>query len=304
MRIAIVTETYPPEINGVALTVEGLVCGLRARGHAVEVVRPRQACDATHVDHTLLVRGFPLPRYPGLRFGAPALRTIARRMDIAVATGFHTRFDRYMRDYGAGWLEPLALGWMRRFHNAGDATIVATQELRDFLARARFANPVRLGRAVDGTLFHPGKRSANLRGAWGAADRTLVALYIGRIAAEKNLSLAIEAFRTLQHARPDARFVFVGDGPLRAPSRGDGAQRRRAEAQAGIAGQGEAAHEGRIVDMGRVARLPRAHEVDGVAARAQPRHQAFDGEGDAVDFRRVGLGDEGIAHGRQAGGGA
>jgi glycosyltransferase involved in cell wall biosynthesis len=242
MRYAFVTETYPPEINGVALTVESLVTGLRARGHVVDLVRPRQASDPARIDGATLVRGFPLPRYPGLRFGAPALRTIAaqwrmqrpdavyvategplgwaarrvaRRMGIAIATGFHTRFDRYMRDYGAAWLEPVALGWMRRFHNAGDATIVATQELREFLARARFANPVRLGRAVDGTLFHPGKRSANLRGAWGAADRTLVALYVGRIAAEKNLSLAIEAFRTLQHARPDARFVFVGDGPLR-----------------------------------------------------------------------------------------
>ena len=244
MRYALVTETYPPEINGVALTVEGLVLGLRGRGHSVEVVRPRQAADTTRDDDTLLVRGFPLPRYPGLRFGAPALRTlavhwrrqrpdaiyiategplgwaarrVARRLGIAVATGFHTRFDRYMRDYGAGWLEPLALAWMRRFHNAGDATIVATRELRDFLAGARFTNPVCVARAVDGALFHPGKRDRDLRAQWGAIDGTLVAIYVGRIAAEKNLALAIDAFRTLQALRPDARGVVVGDGPMREP---------------------------------------------------------------------------------------
>src|SRR5688572_13071020 len=72
MRYAIVTETYPPEINGVALTVQGLEQGLRARGHAVELVRPRQAGDAgTGLAHELLVPGLPLPRYPGLRFGLP-----------------------------------------------------------------------------------------------------------------------------------------------------------------------------------------------------------------------------------------
>ena len=121
MRYAIVSETYPPEINGVALTVQGLERGLRARGHRVDLVRPRQSGDgAQGQTHELLVRGMPLPRYPGLRFGLPcagrlqqawtrarpdaiyvategplgwsALRA-ARRLGIAAATGFHTRFD-------------------------------------------------------------------------------------------------------------------------------------------------------------------------------------------------------------------
>ena len=243
MRYAIVTETWPPEINGVALTVEGLAQGLRARGHAIDLVRPRQPHDGEEVDSTLLVRGFPLPRYPGLRFGAPALRTLAnhwraqrpdavyiategplgwaarraaRALNVPVATGLHTRFDHYMRDYGFGFLEPIAMRWMRRFHNAGDATLVATRELQDDLTRRRFANPMRLARAVDGTLFHPSKRDARLRESWGAGDGSLVAIHVGRIAAEKNLSLALAAFRSLQRVRPEARMVFVGEGPLRA----------------------------------------------------------------------------------------
>ena len=72
MRIALVSETYPPEINGVALTVQGLEHGLRARGHEVDLVRPRQSVDDTGREHELLVRGLPLPRYPGLRLGLPA----------------------------------------------------------------------------------------------------------------------------------------------------------------------------------------------------------------------------------------
>jgi glycosyltransferase involved in cell wall biosynthesis len=242
MRYAIVSETYPPEINGVALTVEGLASGLRKRGHAIDLVRPRQAQDLDTYDDILLVRSFPLPRYPGLRFGAPALRAltrrwraqrpdavyiategplgwaarrVAKRMGVPVATGLHTRFDHYMRDYGFGFLEPIALRWMRRFHNAGDATLVATRELQEELLRHAFTNPMRLGRAVDGDLFHPSRRDHALRATWCAADSTLVAIHVGRIAAEKNLMLAIEAFRALQIVRPDACFVFVGDGPLR-----------------------------------------------------------------------------------------
>src|SRR3546814_4708215 len=61
--------------------------------------------------------------------GWSALRA-ARRLGIATATGFHTRFDRYMRDYGVGLLEPLVLRGMRRFHNRADATLVPTREDR------------------------------------------------------------------------------------------------------------------------------------------------------------------------------
>src|SRR5690349_19366660 len=72
MRYAIVSETYPPEINGVALTVQGLEQGLRNRGHDVKLIRPRQSPQDIDAAHEVLVRGAPLPRYPGLRLGLPA----------------------------------------------------------------------------------------------------------------------------------------------------------------------------------------------------------------------------------------
>ncbi len=243
MRYAIVTETYPPEINGVALTVQGLELGLRTRGHAVQLVRPRQGVLDSATAHEVLVRGAPLPRYPGLRLGLPATRRLetawraarpdavyvategplgwsalraARRLGIPAATGFHTRFDEYMRDYGVGFLAGAALRWMRRFHNSADATLVPTRELVELLQAQRFDNVVRLPRAVDTELFTPDHRDPALRAQWGADTQTLVAIYVGRIAAEKNLDLAVRAFRQMQAVRPDARFVWVGDGPARA----------------------------------------------------------------------------------------
>ena len=243
MRYTIVTETYPPEVNGVALTVQGLERGLRTRGHEVAVVRPRQPGKPGRGDGEVLAPGLPIPRYPGLRFGLPitgrlirhwrmqrpdaiyvategplgwsALRA-ARRLGIPAATGFHTRFDAYMRDYGVGFLEGTALGWMRRFHNTGLATLVPTRELAGFLQHHGFANVVQLARAVDTTLFHPGRRDHGLRTQWGLGPDSLAVVYVGRIAPEKNLDLAVKAFRMLQVQRPDARFIWVGGGPHQA----------------------------------------------------------------------------------------
>ena len=250
MRYAVVTETWPPEINGVALTVQALAHGLLARGHAVEVVRPRQPGDrhdpagerSDGALATLLMRGAALPRYPGLRFGLPAMRALGRhwrqarpdavyvategplgwsaaraaaRLGIPVATGLHTRFDRYMRDYGMPWLEGTALAWMRRFHNRADATLVPTLELGRFLRAHGFERVVRLARAVDTAQLSPERRDDALRARWGAGPDTPIAIHVGRIAPEKNLALAVRAFRAIGRQRPDARFVWVGDGPAR-----------------------------------------------------------------------------------------
>ena len=158
MRVSIITETWPPEINGVALTVHGLAHGLAARGHAVQVVRPRQSGGAGQDDAvtTLAVRGAALPHYPGLRFGLPcggrlsrdwsdkapdvvyiategplgvSAMNAAERLRIPCCTGFHTRFDEYVGHYGLGWLRPIATAHLRRFHNRAAATLVPTRAL-------------------------------------------------------------------------------------------------------------------------------------------------------------------------------
>ena len=98
--------------------------------------------------------------------GWSALRA-ARRLGIPAATGFHTRFDDYVRSYGAPWLEGTALRWMRHFHNGAQATLVPTRELQGFLQAQRFRNVVQLPRAVDTAAFHPDHRDEALRRALG-----------------------------------------------------------------------------------------------------------------------------------------
>lgn len=244
MRIGIVSETYPPEINGVALTVHGLVAGLAARGHRIDLIRPRQSqpfLDEAGID-VLELRGGALPRYPGLRFGLPAGRTLrqhwsqqrpdavyvategplgwsamraARRLGIPLSSGFHTRFDSYASHYGLGLLTPLVRSYLRRFHQRAAATLVPTDALARELHAMGITNARLLRRAVDTQLFHPNRRDEALRACWGVDAATPVVLYVGRIAPEKNLELAVQAFRAIRQKVPQARYVWVGDGPAR-----------------------------------------------------------------------------------------
>ena len=246
-HVCLVTETYPPEVNGVAFTLARLAEGLRKQGYIVSLVRPRQRkfddAGARANSKGVLARSLPLPGYKGLRVGLPARRLLRRRwqqqrpdvvyvategllglsavrvargLGIPVYSGFHTNFHSYLRYYHAGWLEPPILSYLRWFHNQATGTIVACADLSDQLQSIGVKNIHILGRGVDSRRFSPEHRSAELRKNWRAARNELIILYVGRLAAEKNLHLAIDAYRAMQQHSRVARFVLVGDGPQRA----------------------------------------------------------------------------------------
>jgi glycosyltransferase involved in cell wall biosynthesis len=139
----------------------------------------------------------------------------ARRLRLPVLAGFHTNFHRYARHYHLGWAEGLVAWYLRDLHNRASVTVVATPDLREHLHRRGFRNVSVLGRGVDRSRFSPARRSASLRRSWGVSERDLVAVCVGRVAAEKNVRLAIEAYRAMQRHHPTCRLVIVGDGPLR-----------------------------------------------------------------------------------------
>lgn len=242
LRLAIVTETYPPEVNGVAMTVGQMVKGLQAIGHHIDLVRPRQH-KADVAPGALLVPGLSLPRYPELRFGFPATGKLmarwrenrpdvvvavtegplgwsalraARKLGIPTISEFHTNFHSYSEHYGMAWLERPVRGYLRRFHNRNLATLVPSEDVRARLDGQGFGNLQVVARGVDTGLYDPTKRDKTLRQSWGASDCTQVVAYVGRMAAEKNLPLVQAAFREMQAIRPDSKLLWVGDGPERA----------------------------------------------------------------------------------------
>ncbi|MCU0789495.1 MAG: glycosyltransferase family 1 protein [Nitratireductor sp.] len=220
MRILLVTDAWRPQINGVVRTLEEVMRRLVSAGHAVEVVSPARFFS------------LPMPSYPEIRLAlagagslgriieafAPdqihiategplglAARKVCLRRGLPFTTSYHTRFPEYLRAR-----LPVPLSWsyayMRRFHNAGSACLVATHSIAAELEAHGFNTVVPWTRGVDRELFRPrpGDRLAEESG-W----QRPVFLNVGRLSVEKNLP----AFLDLD--LPGTK-VVVGDGPLRA----------------------------------------------------------------------------------------
>lgn len=222
MKIAIVTDAWFPQVNGVVTTMSTVVDWLRGEGHLVELIEPGE------------FRTAPCPGYPEIRLalntGAVAARlerfapdrvhvvtegplgraamAFLRRRGWNHTTSFHTRFPEYIQ----ARLPFIPLSWgyevLRRFHESSQAVLVPTAGMARELEGRGFRSPVVWGRGVDTTVFSPdAAREAPLSELAGVEGP--VALYVGRLAAEKN----VEAF--LDMPWPGLR-VAVGDGPDRA----------------------------------------------------------------------------------------
>lgn len=237
MKITFVTDTYAPQLNGVANTLRRLVQELRNQGHEVDVIRPSVlASDEVGMQ----VPSVALPGYPEVRVGLPiglilqarwyrnrpdviyvATETplgtsainAARALDIPVASGFHTNFQQYVAHYQMPLLERATMSYLRHVHNRSDCTFAPTPDTIEELKREGFCNLELLPRGVDTQKFTPKKRDPFLRREWGASEGSLVGLFVGRIAAEKNLPLVVRTFSELKRRYPDFCGVFVGEGP-------------------------------------------------------------------------------------------
>ena len=144
--------------------------------------------------------------------GASAI-SAALALNIPVASGFHTNFQQYMAHYQLPLLERATMRYLRHVHNRSHCTFVPSVDVIEELDRQGFENLELLPKGVDTRQFSPKRRDPLLRKRWGAGEATRVGLYVGRIAAEKNLPLIVKTFTELQSRFPDFRGVFVGDGP-------------------------------------------------------------------------------------------
>lgn len=260
-RIAVVTETYPPEVNGVAMSMSRVVQGLQARGHDLQLVRPRQqpqqVAQTSPRFQEVLTGGWPIPSYPNLRMGVPSKRALvqlwsrerpdivhiategplgwsalqaALHLKLPTTSDFRTNFHAYGQHYRLGWLSGPIMVYLRKFHNRAGQTMVPTEALRVQLDALGFERLAVVSRGVDTRLFDPARRSAALRASWGAGEDDLVIVYVGRLAPEKNLLALLAAYDAVLARDAKARLVLVGEGPMRE-------ELRRACPQAHFAGQ-------------------------------------------------------------------
>jgi phosphatidylinositol alpha 1,6-mannosyltransferase len=246
VRIAIITESFPPDVNGVAHCVlrvaEHLV---RLRGHHPMVIAPEPARSLPRPDPDLeypvvRVPSLPMPGYPGFRVAVPGSRlraalerhgtelvhlaspfvlgtngsVAARRLGLPVVAVYQTDMPAYARAYRFGPLgQEAAWRRLRRIHNAAARTLAPSTAAAANLDAHGIERVWLWGRGVDTLRFDPAKRSERLRARLAPAGEALVG-YVGRLAPEKRVELLSEV-ATL----PGVRLVIVGSGPAEAAAR-------------------------------------------------------------------------------------
>lgn len=239
LRVALFTDTYAPQLNGVTRTLERLVHAVESRGGAVRVYT---VDDPGAVPDARVVR-YPSNAfwaYPQLRIAVPRRRDVladvaaweptlahvttpfgvglagrhaARTLGIPLVSSYHTSFGEYLRHYGLQALDGIAWPFLRWFHDGGLRTLAPSRAVAAELRAQGFQRVGVWGRGVDPQRFHPRFRSATMRREMGAGPDDLVVAYVGRIAPEKGVRDALSAMREVTARRPDVRFAIAGDGP-------------------------------------------------------------------------------------------
>jgi len=248
MKIAIVTETYPPQINGVSRTLGRLVEHLARRGHQVLLVHPQyeeaeRGGPGLENISTVTLKAWPLPFYREVLLARPpfgaykqaliafgpdlvhvategglglsALR-FCRRRGWPVVSSYHTNFDAYARHYRLGWAGPLVRRYLKWFHNQSQATFVASARAMQTLEGAGYQRLKLWPRGVESGQFRPCRPgAARLRERLGIPEKSIVTGHCGRLAAEKNIGYLAEALAAMLRHAPTAHVLVVGDGPQR-----------------------------------------------------------------------------------------
>jgi phosphatidylinositol alpha 1,6-mannosyltransferase len=240
MRVAIITESYAPDINGVANSVTRVAAHLAAAGHEPMVIAPmpRRALHGqiTHAPYPVLrLPSLPLPGYPNVRLTPPAgailaaLRehrpdvvhlaspfllgawgaTAAARLGVPIVAVYQTDIPGYATAYGVGPAREAAWRWIQHIHERAKITLAPSSATAEQLRRRGINGISRWGRGVDTELFHPGRRDPLLRKELAPNGELLVG-YVGRLAHEKRACLLREVAEL-----PGVRVVLAGDGPTR-----------------------------------------------------------------------------------------
>lgn len=246
LRLAIFTDTFTPQVNGVARTIERLAQAVEKRGgdvHVETVSDPDAAPDAVVHRH----RSRPFWAYPSLRMALPsgraaaqrlarfaptlvhaatpfgiglAGRSAARRLGVPLVTSYHTTFPQYLAHYGLDALDRVVWPYLRWFHNSGLRTFVPSATAERELRWQGFAGLRIWGRGVDAERFSPEHRSLAVRRAIGAVEGDFVIAYVGRLAPEKRLETLLDAVRLLRARFGERiRLAIAGDGPTAAAVR-------------------------------------------------------------------------------------
>lgn len=234
VRVAIVTESFVPLVNGVANSVRHVVDRLEETGHSTVVIAPGPGPSRYGRVPVVRVRSVPLPGYRSFPLGLPdsalqdtlaafapdvvhlaspvmldalGLRS-ARRLGIPTVAVFQTDLEGFARQYRIRAGAPLR-AWLRRLHTLADRTLAPSSSSERQLRAAGVPQVYRWGRGVDLDLFQPSRRCPDLHRRLAPHGQVLIG-YVGRVSADKQVRRLVELA-----SLPDSRLVVVGSGPER-----------------------------------------------------------------------------------------
>ncbi|QDP40365.1 glycosyltransferase family 4 protein [Radiobacillus deserti] len=242
MRIAIFSDTYAPEINGVARTLKRYTDYLEKRGIEYRLFVPNVSTPVPTVPQVQRLSSIPFLLYPDCRLALPnphikhtleqfkpTLIHIAtpiniglyglhygKKNGIPMVASYHTNFDDYLEYYHLSLLNKLLWKYMHWFHRSFDKVFVPSKSTKEKLLQNQIHDNIELwGRGVNHQMYTPNKRSSEVvKAKYQIKEKNLI-LYVGRIAPEKDIHIVLETFYSLpEHIRKDAHLIIVGDGPL------------------------------------------------------------------------------------------
>ncbi len=239
MRLAIFTDTFMPQVNGVSQALDKLVSYLRKNNLPTIIFAPGQNALQFENYNLCSISSFNMPVYPEYKVGLPRYDLVskklkefapdlihlatpftiglcglklAKKMSIPCIASYHTDFPGYLNYYRLGVLKRLSWQYIKWFHNQCSSNFCPSSESQKAL-KVNGINKVKIwGNGVDSELFNPKKFNLTLRSKYVPEDK-IAFLYVGRLAPEKNLNMLLKSFKQVNASYPEAHLVITGDGP-------------------------------------------------------------------------------------------
>ncbi|MBM7573488.1 glycosyltransferase family 4 protein [Aquibacillus albus] len=240
MKIAIFTDTYVPDVNGVAKTLQRFTNYLSDQGHEYQVFAPKSTKESKFTSQVHHLTSLPFFMYPDCRFSIPNLFQVkaeilrfqpdlihiatpfnvglcglryAKKYNIPIVGSYHTDFDKYLSYYNLDILSKPLWKYFHWFHRPMQKIFVPSADTLYTLKQMGFTNLEIWGRGVDTTLFQPTMDNYLIRKKYNIKEKYILN-YVGRISPEKNVELLLEINAVLpKHLSDQIRWIIVGDGP-------------------------------------------------------------------------------------------
>lgn len=241
MRIAYFTDSLPPLTDGVSRTLSYLKKTLESEKLVYKFYSPFRPDDPEWSEFVYKIISVPFPLYTRYRLSLPPFHDLeysldkfkpdiihvcspflsglaayqyARRRKIPIVNSFHTRFVSYCKYYGLERIEPYSWRYLRWFYNRGDMSFVPSVTTIRELREMGFDNLTLWARGIDINIFSPAYADRSLKEKWSRDGRP-VALFVGRLVAEKDIDVLLDAHNILKQKGIDYQLVLVGGGPLK-----------------------------------------------------------------------------------------